>query len=808
MTAADPDAPAPERRRVRTVVRGAVQGVGFRPFVWRLADELALDGWVINDGRGLTAELEGIGPALEQFLERIEKEKPGAAAIESISVDWLEAVGCAGFEIRESDEGGRLTVQVLPEIATCDACRAEVSDPANRRYRYPFTNCTLCGPRFSIVRALPYDRPNTTMAGFPLCAACRAEYEDPADRRFHAQPNACAACGPHLSFVDREGVESATGDDALRAAASALAEGKIVAVKGLGGFHLMVDARDEEAVGRLRDGKPRRDKPFALLVRDLEHAREIARIDETEAEALTSSEAPIVLVERRADAPISDEVAPDNPYLGVMLPYSPLHHLLLEACDFPLVATSGNRSEEPICTDETEARQRLGSIADHFLVHDRPIARHVDDSVTRVLDGELRLLRRARGFAPRPVLLARRHPTILAVGGHLKNTIALGVENRVFLSQHLGDMESGESREAFERVIDDFLGLWEASPVALVHDLHPDYSTTRWAERRGEEGSGAARRLQDARRIAVQHHHAHFAACLAENGHEGDALGVIWDGTGYGPDGTVWGGEFLLGTKAHYRRFASLVGFTLPGGGAAVREPRRSAIALLWEMFGGQALERINLAPVAAFRDDERRLLAGMLTRGVNCPATSSAGRLFDGIAAVLGLGQRSSFEGQAAMRLEHVADPTLDEAYDVELIAPSESPAPWLVDWRPVVEQVLTDLRRGTDVGTISARFHGALVEAISQVAEVAARQTVALSGGCFQNRLLVERTVARLRSDGFQVLLHRHVPPNDGGISLGQVAVAAARLEGGGPADPDRADDGDRFDDGGYFDDGGRGE
>ncbi|MFQ5856916.1 MAG: carbamoyltransferase HypF [Anaerolineae bacterium] len=839
--------PQPTTQRIRVEISGAVQGVGFRPFVYRLATEHSLAGWVINDTRGVFIELEGPQSDLERFLERLPAEKPPRAIIHTLDTAWLEPAGYDSFQIRHSEGEGARTVLVLPDIATCDDCLTEVLDPADRRHRYPFTNCTNCGPRFTIIQALPYDRPNTTMRRFIMCPGCQTEYEDPLDRRFHAQPNACPVCGPQLALYTRppppppppprrprgggwggRGPRGAGGggggegsilpqsssdhwpqtvgrwrlaaeaDDALRQTAEALRSGQIVAVKGVGGFHLMVDACNGEAIARLRERKPRRDKPFALMVRDLEQARELSEVPLQAEDLLTCPETPIVLLRRRPDTPVADEVAPGNPNLGVMLPYTPLHHLLLQEVDFPVVATSGNLTDEPICIDEYEAIQRLGHpsagsgqrIADLFLVHDRPIERHVDDSVAWVVHDEPRLLRRARGYAPLPVLVQCEFPTILAVGAHLKNTVALSVGRQVFLSQHIGDLETPEAMDAFERVIADFLRLYEATPVAIAHDLHPDYLSTRWAR-------NSQFAIRNSQLVAVQHHHAHLAACLAENGVAGPALGVTWDGTGYGTDGTVWGGEFLLGDAADFTRVAHLRPFRLPGGEAAIHEPRRAALALLWELYGDAALERDDLAPVRAFRPAERRLLAQMLERGVNTPVTTSAGRLFDAVAALLDLHQQVTFEGQAAMALEFAVDPSEGGAYPIALTPQDQGdegrrtsdehqypscvlrPASFVVDWQPLVEALLQDLHRGVAPGIIGAHFHNALVEAILAVAQAAGEQRVALTGGCFQNRWLTERTAQRLSEAGFEVLLHSQVPPNDGGISLGQILVASAHLD-----------------------------
>jgi len=779
--------------RLRLEIRGAVQGVGFRPFVWRLAHDLALAGRVRNDARGVFVEVEGPRGALESFRRRLERERPAASLVESLSEEWLDPAGLAGFEIEASDGAQAKTAIVLPDLAPCPDCRSELADPADRRYLYPFVNCTNCGPRFSIVTALPYDRPNTTMAGFRMCPRCRAEYEDPADRRFHAQPNACPECGPALALLAPDGRLLAERGAALAGAVGALAEGGVVAMKGVGGYLLLCDARDERAVALLRERKRRPVKPFALLVGDLDAARRIAEVSPAEAELLESPRAPIVLLARRADSGLAPSIAPGNPTVGVMLPSSPLHVLIAEATGFPLVATSGNRADEPIATDDAEARERLAGFADLFLAHDRPIARHVDDSVAAVVDGAPRLLRRARGYAPLPVLLGAPVPCLLAVGAHQKCAVALSVGRQVFLSQHLGDMETPEARDAFERVILDFLALYEARPVALAHDLHPDYPTTLWTEAAAEAMGGLAERAgigpERLPRIAVQHHHAHLAAALAEKGQAGPALALAWDGTGFGPDGTIWGGEALAGDALAFRRIARLRPFRLPGGEAAVREPRRLAAALLWEIEGERALER-PLAALAGFAAGDRAALRRMLATGLRAPWTSSVGRLFDGVAALAGLPGQVSFEGEAAMALEHAADPEERGAYAFELaraaepagLAPGQAPAGELleIDWRPIVGALLADLARGEGVGRIAARFHNTLVEIAAALAGAAGLATVALTGGCFQNRRLAEGAAARLRAAGFEPWLSAAAPVNDGGIALGQIAVAAARLAG----------------------------
>jgi len=784
-----------ETARLRIEVLGAVQGVGYRPFVFRLARELALVGWVRNDARGLHVEVEGEPAALERFAARLIAEKPAPAVVQSVERSWLDPLGESGFHIVASSGAAGKSAAVLPDLATCSDCRAEVADPADRRFGYPFTNCTNCGPRFSILLDLPYDRPNTTMRGFPLCSACRAEYEDPADRRFHAQPVACPECGPRLRLLEPDGREVATGAAALAGAVGALAEGGIVALKGLGGYQLLVDARDGEAVARLRERKRRPAKPLALLVADLEAARALAEVSTGEAALLAGREAPIVLLARRAAAPLAEGIAPHNPRVGLMLPMTPLHHLLAGALGFPVVCTSGNLSDEPIAIDDAEAVARLAGIADLFLAHDRPIARHVDDSVAWWLEGAPQLLRRARGWAPLPVVVPRAGATVVAVGAHQKDAVALAVGRQVFLSQHVGDMETPQALEAFERVILDFLRLYEASPAAIAHDLHPDYPTTHWAERAAAaeggllEASGHAAATLP--RIAVQHHHAHLASALAEHGVEEPALAFAWDGTGYGGDGTVWGGEALLGDASGFERVARLRPFRLPGGEAAVREPRRVAAALVAEIEGVGALERAEEPAFVSWSGAERALLARMLERGIGSPETSSLGRLFDGVAALIGLPGRVSFEGEAAMRLEFLAAGDSTAPYPFPLVesaapaalAPGQRARAQLLelDWRPLVAAVVEDRKRGVPGATIAARFHAACAAAAAGVADAVGAARVALTGGCFQNRRLTAEVARRLERVGSEVLLHRQVPANDGGIALGQVAVARARLEGG---------------------------
>jgi hydrogenase maturation protein HypF len=758
------------QERLRVAIRGAVQGVGFRPFVYRLATEMGMPGWVSNSPQGVFLEVEGAPDALRSFLLRLERERPPRSSIQSLEPSFLSPIGFHTFEIRPSDHTGERTALVLPDIATCADCLREICDPADRRYLYPFTNCTNCGPRFSIIQALPYDRPNTTMAGFAMCDTCRREYGNPSDRRFHAQPNACPACGPHLELWGPAGDVLSTHHPALRDAVEAIRRGQVVAVKGLGGFHLMVDGTNEEAVSWLREQKHREDKPLAIMAPYIDLIKVYCEVSSLEERLLSSPESPIVLLRRRGDLPewirpIAPSVAPGNPDLGVMLPCTPLHHVLARELGMPVVATSGNLSDEPICTDERDALTRLRGIADLFLVHDRPIARHVDDSVARVLLGRELVLRRARGYAPLPVQVGRPLPPLLAVGAHLKNAVAVSAHTQVFVSQHIGDLETPQAFDAFRRVSDDLLRLYDLKPQAVVCDAHPDYLSTRHAA-----GTGLPV-------VHVQHHYAHVLSCMAENGLESPILGVSWDGTGYGLDHTIWGGEFLRVTESGFQRVAHLRTFRLPGGEHAVKEPRRTAIGLLYEMEGDRFAAREELAPVRSFAAPERRLLTQALANHLNAPLTSSAGRLFDAVAALLGLRLTTRFEGQAAMELEWaIRGVTTDASYPFQ-IEPKQGIL--IADWEPLIHALLADLAGGAALGDMAARFHNTLADMIVAIAEQVGIQTIALSGGCFQNRYLTERTVGCLVAAGFSPHWHQRVPPNDGGIALGQILAAARAKE-----------------------------
>jgi hydrogenase maturation protein HypF len=754
--------------RLKMTIRGAVQGVGFRPFVYRLAAELELNGWVNNTARGVFIEVEGPREKLDQFLLRVEREKPAISFIQSLESSFADPAGYTGFEIRKS-EGGEKTALVLPDIATCPECIREIFEAGNRRFGYPFTNCTNCGPRYTIIESLPYDRPRTTMKKFTMCAACEREYRDPGNRRFHAQPNACPECGPQLELWSMTGAVLARQTAALEEAAEAIRQGKIVGVKGLGGFHLMADGRNEAAVLLLRRRKHREEKPFALMFPSAEDVLRECELTPLEERLLRSPESPIVLVRRRTSgaSALAPSVAPGNPMLGVMLPYAPLHHLLMRRLGFAVIATSGNLSDEPICIDEHEAVERLRDIADLLLVHDRPILRHVDDSIVRVMAGRRMVMRRARGFAPLPVMLEEEMPTVLGVGAHQKNTVALSVGRQVFLSQHIGDLETVQASMAFERVVESLEDLYEVKPQIVACDLHPNYISTEYANRVSEHP------------VRVQHHYAHVLACMAENDLKAPVLGVAWDGSGWGPDGSVWGGEFLKIDEYGYARVARFRRLRLAGSERAVREPRRCGLSVLFEALGEQAFEREELNPVQAFSPADRKIVAAMLRQGLNSPWTSSVGRLFDAVASLIGVRQISRYEGQAAMELEWLAMQSPERgAYQFEITAPADGAAMAELDWAPMVRGLMADVILKTGQETMARKFHNTLAEMIARVAGAHPGVPAALSGGCFQNRLLTELTVARLEAEGVKVYWHQRVPPNDGGIALGQVVAAARQL------------------------------
>jgi hydrogenase maturation protein HypF len=738
---------ATRTRRTRIRVDGVVQGVGFRPYVYRLATRQRLSGFVMNDERGVLIEVEGDTETVASFLQRLPVGAPPLARIESVEVSDVAARRSAGgFTIAASPSGGRPDAPVAADSATCDDCLRELFDPADRRYRYPFINCTNCGPRFTIVRGVPYDRPLTTMAGFVMCPACRAEYLDPGDRRYHAQPNACPDCGPSLTV---DSGQSTVDGDPLREATDALRSGAIVAVKGVGGYHLACRADDESAVAALRARKHREERPFALMVRDVAAARSLVEVSAAEEALLVGPDRPIVLLRALADAPVAPSVAPGLRELGLMLPYSPLHHLLAADTGVPLVMTSGNLSDEPIAYRDDDALERLGGIADLFLTHDRPIETRTDDSVVRSTG----MLRRSRGHVPDALALPVevRRP-LVACGAELKNTFCLARGARAWVGPHIGDLKNYETLTSFERGIEHFEQLFDVRPEVVAHDLHPDYLSTRYALDREDSVD----------LVGVQHHHAHLAACLAEHAETGPAVGAIYDGAGYGLDGTVWGGELLVGDLRGFERAGHLLEARLPGGDAAAREPWRMAVA-----WGATALP--------AVASERLRAVEHMVRTGAASPLTTSVGRLFDAVAALAGLRHEVTYEGQAAVLLEAACDPGESRAYPMPVV---ERDGTLLLDARPAIAAVIED----DDPALIAARFHNALAVATTRacalLAERAGTDVVVLSGGVFQNRRLLESTTARLERLHLRVLTPRRLPANDGGISYGQAAVAAARM------------------------------
>ena len=750
---------------------GAVQGVGFRPFIYKLANELRLKGYVRNNSLGVNIEAEGERNDIENFLIRINSDKPRLSFITSLEYSFHDKVGFDKFTIQTSSKSKETSAIIMPDIAVCPDCLREMNDPANRRFQYPFINCTNCGPRFTIIEALPYDRKNTTMKSFEMCDACHNEYENPSDRRYHAQPIACPDCGPHLELCNEKGDVLSNRKTALEDACRAIIEGKIVALKGIGGFQLLADAGNTTTVQRLRNRKKREEKPFALMFPDFKSVKDTCEVNRLEDNLLNSPESPIVLLKKKkySIVKISDNIAPDNPNIGAMLPYSPLHHLLMQKLQIPIVATSGNLAEEPICTDEKDALERLAGIADFFLTHNRPIARHMDDSIVRVVHNRKSIIRRARGFAPLPITIDKPEDTknicIMALGADLKNTVAFSKGNNIFISQHIGDLSTKQSNNAFEEIITDFKKLYNIEPKLLIADSHPDYHSTQFATKSKYE------------KKFVQHHVAHVLSCRVENKVEGEALGIAWDGTGYGLDGTIWGGEFFICNNSSIKHVAQMRQFPLPGGDVAVKEPRRSALGILYEIYGKKIFNmesEINRMILNVFEDKELTLLKQMLINKVNTTPTSSVGRLFDAVASILKLKQKSCFEGQAAMALEFASDTDEKGYYDFSLI----DSKPVRIDWENTIIEIINDFTKNIPLGVIGARFHNTLANMILSIVDNFSQRKILLSGGCFQNAILTGKIIDALEKKGCTVYTHQLVPTNDGGISLGQVVSDSFEL------------------------------
>ncbi|MBI2863603.1 MAG: carbamoyltransferase HypF [Chloroflexi bacterium] len=771
-----------DRARAYVLVKGIVQGVGFRPFVHRIASAHTLNGWVLNSTEGVEIEVEGGSASIRDFLADLAEKAPPLAAIHKIDVHYLPPAGYSSFIIETSHESGSGFPLVSPDIATCPECLGELLADGDRRHRYPFINCTNCGPRYTIVEGVPYDRTKTTMRAFAMCPACQSEYDDPTNRRFHAQPNACPACGPSVwlcsaqkgmdDFSEGRKMELPVDapSDCIEEARRRLNAGRILAVKGIGGFHLACDAANANAVRLLRQRKRRVEKPFAIMVRDLEAARRLCCVDDAEAQLLTSARRPIVLLERKPESPVAEDTAPHNRRLGVMLPYTPLHHLLLAPAGdtrfAALVMTSGNFGEEPIAKDNDEARTRLSSLADDFLMHNRPIHVRCDDSVTQVFDGRETIIRRSRGYAPLPLRLGFALEPVLACGAQLKNTFCLAEGSNAFLSQHIGDLENQETLGFFRQCVDHLLRLLNLSPRVIAHDLHPDYLSTRYGL--------SFERPSPATVVAVQHHHAHIASCMAENGLSGRAIGVAFDGTGYGSDGAIWGGEFLVAGYTEFERAAHLKYLPLPGGEAAIRRPYRMALSYLVASYGDSLPDVDLLATVDPY---ELAIVKTQVSQGINSPPTSSCGRLFDAVSALLGIRGEVNYEGQAAIEMEMAARADVSDAYSFQI----DDRSPLEIDPGPVIHAIVDDLARGETRDIISSRFHNGVAQMIVDVCAAIRRrcglERVVLSGGVFQNRYLLSRTLAGLARQEFEVYIHHLVPCNDGGIALGQAVVASSR-------------------------------
>ena len=766
-------------------VRGIVQGVGFRPFVYRLATKHNVKGWVCNTSEDVKIEVEGEAEAIEQFYLELQTKAPPLAHIEDVTISYHPPIGYKNFEIRHSTvEAGKYQL-ISPDIATCQACLGELLNPNDRRYRYPFTNCTNCGPRFTIIEDMPYDRPKTTMRGFQMCPRCQAEYDNPRDRRFHAQPNACPECGPRVELVDAQG-DAIACSDTIASASQLLKEGKIVAVKGLGGFLLACNASSETAVKTLRKRKKRSSKPFAIMVTDMDEIKKHCYVSPEEEKLLTSPQSPIVLMKWRDESSVSREVAPDLQYLGVMLPYTPLHHILLRDTGLPLVMTSGNLSEEPIAKDNDEALRRLSGIADYFLIHNRDIYSRYDDSVTMMERGTSQLVRRARSYAPYPIHLTFKARQVLGCGAEMKSTFCLTRDNYAFLSQHIGDMENVETLEHFDNTISLYRRLFRIEPEIIACDFHPDYLSTKYAQELGESGI---------KLIPVQHHHAHIVSCMVDNGLETPVIGVAFDGTGLGDDRYTWGGEFLVADYRGFSRVGHLEYLPLPGGDAAIKRPYRTAIGYILSLLGEDTLIALIVGtakqPQLAFRakvsELETEIIKRQIERGLNTPLTSSTGRLFDAVSALIGIRNEIDYEGQAAVELEMAAYACHCEEHSDEAISSDKESYPYgiiadkgmkIVQLGDLLSAIIEDLTQGISPGRISLKFHNTIAKMTNEMCQLIADETginqVALSGGVFQNRLLLRKTIKLLENSGFQVFTHKQVPCNDGGISLGQAVVA----------------------------------
>ncbi len=740
-----------EKKRIKLTINGIVQGVGFRPFIYVLAKEIGINGWVKNTSIGVIIEAESSEQYLKEFSSRIKTEKPSNSVIDSFISEDIDVQDSECFEIIISDNTDKVSTSILPDLAVCEDCKKELLDPNDRRYKYPFINCTNCGPRWSIINALPYDRPYTSMADFEMCEACAKEYKDPMNRRFHAQPVACHDCGPQIKLKDVLSKVLGEKNEALNKAVEAIKHGKIIALKGLAGFHIIADANNEKAVARLRSEKYRPSKPFALMYPNIEMVERDCFVSDIERKILTSQQAPIVLLKHKDPKTITDLVAPNNPYLGVMLPYTPLHILLMNELQIPVVATSGNKASEPICIDESEVSNVLGDMVDMFLIHNRPIVQRADDSIIKVIADTPVVLRRARGYAPRPIMLHKKvKEPILAAGGHLKNTVALIIEDKIILSPHICDLDTLEGFNVNQQTMEHLCKLYQVKPDTIACDKHPDYSSTKNAKKNYKNV------------LEVQHHVAHAFSCMLENDIEGSCTAIVWDGTGLGDNNNIWGGEcFKIDADNNYYRELYLKEFKLPGGETAIKSPRRVGFGILKDL---GLSDKVDFG----FTDEKIKVLEQMIDQDINSPVTSSAGRLFDSVSSILGIKHKNSFEGEAAMNLEFLAEQSDDtDVYNFKIEGK-------VIDWSDIVREIVVDKENGVDVNVIAKRFHNTMAETIVTSAKILEEKKVLLSGGCFQNKVLVETAIEKLKKEGFEPYFNKEIPTNDGGISAGQAFFA----------------------------------
>lgn len=752
--------------RLKITITGLVQGVGFRPFIYNLATKLKLNGFIKNTSSGVVIDIEGAKKSLDLFLEKLEIEKPINSKIHTLKKEFADPAHYKNFNIKNSYDIDTINAFISPDLSVCNECVSEMFDKSNKRYLYPFTSCINCGPRFSIIERIPYNRKNTSMKDFKMCKSCEEEYHNPKNRRFHSEINTCSECGPEVTLWDKNGKVLFKKEDSILKTVELIKDGKILAAKGLGGFHLIVDAKNSEAISELRKRKNRKEKPLALMFPSIDAVEEFCYISEVERSILLSKECPIIILKKKNNVSLPEIISPNNPYLGVMLPYTPLHHILIKHLNTPIICTSGNLSNEPICINEDEAKERLKDIADYFLVHDRKILYPIDDSVVKVMADRAVVFRSGRGYAPQAIVLKENTPNIISMGGHLKNTVSISVGDKVFMSQHIGDLENEKAYKIFQNTVENFKRLYNFSPIIVSCDMHPDYLSTKYAYKENKNV------------YQVQHHHAHILSCMAEHSIDYPVLGIAWDGTGLGLDKTIWGSEFLTVEKNNFKRVAYFSHFKLPGGEKAIKEPRRIALGLLYDVFGDDLFEMRDVKTIQAFSKNELKILKEMLKKDISCVLTSSVGRIFDAISSILGLRQFTDFEGQAAMELEFEGEKfKTNKYYLFEIINDNES-EPIIISWSKMIHEIIEDMKNNISISEIACKFHNMLVEIIIEIAKIISIEKIVLSGGCFQNKYLTEYSIKRLTEENFKPYFHHKIPPNDGGISLGQLIAVKDSL------------------------------